>query len=64
MEIEKKDYRLLQKIAEDEYLLIHPETNAGNVLIEAEGIEANTVFSSSLSATFITSKERVLSFLR
>lgn len=43
MEIEKKDYRLLQKIAEDEYLLIHPETNAGNVLIEAEGIEAKTV---------------------
>ena len=43
MEIEKKDYRLLQKIAEDEYLLIHPETNAGNVLIEVEGIEAKTV---------------------
>ena len=43
MEIEKKDYRLLQKIAEDEYLLIHPETNAGNVLIETEDIEAETV---------------------
>ncbi len=42
MEIEKKDYRLLQKIAEDEYLLIHPETNAENVLLDINGIEAKT----------------------
>lgn len=36
-------YQLIQKIAADEYLLLHPETDAEVVLFAAEGITADNV---------------------
>lgn len=36
----KKNYQIIQKIGADEYLLLHPETNAENVLVEVEGLDA------------------------
>lgn len=35
----KKDYQIIQKLGEDEFLLLHPETNAENVVVDVEGIE-------------------------
>lgn len=39
----RKDYQILQRLAADSYLLLHPETNAANVLAAVEGIEGSTV---------------------
>lgn len=39
----EKNYQIIQKIAADEYLLLHPETDAAIVLLAAEGITANNV---------------------
>ena len=30
----------MQKLGDDDYLLLHPETNAGNVIVDVDGIEA------------------------
>lgn len=35
----KKDYQIIQKLGEDEFLLLHPETNAENVVVDVEGVE-------------------------
>ena len=40
MAITKKDYQVMQKLGDDDYLLLHPETNAGNVIVDVDGIEA------------------------
>ncbi len=40
MAITQKDYQVMQKLGDDEFLLLHPETNAGNVIVDVEGIEA------------------------
>lgn len=40
MTITKKDYQVMQKLGDDDYLLLHPETNAGNVIVDVDGIEA------------------------
>lgn len=40
MAITKKDYQVMQKLGDDDYLLLHPETNAGNVIVNVDGIEA------------------------
>lgn len=37
---ERKILKLYKKIGEDEFLLIHPETSAENILVDIEGIEA------------------------
>ena len=37
---ERKIFKLYKKIGEDEFLLIHPETSAENILVDIEGIEA------------------------
>lgn len=39
----EKNYQIVQKVAADEYLLLHPETDAAIVLLAAEGITANNV---------------------
>lgn len=39
MAITKKDYQIIQKVGEDEFLLLHPETNAENVVVDVDGIE-------------------------
>ena len=39
----QKNYQILQRLAADSYLLLHPETNAANVLAAVEGIEGSTV---------------------
>lgn len=38
-----KNYQILQKVAEDEYILLHPETSAENVLVDVDGITADDV---------------------
>ncbi len=43
MAITKVQYQALQKIAADEYLLLHPETDADIVKLAAEGITATNV---------------------
>lgn len=43
MAITEKKYQIIQKIAEDEYLLLHPETDADIVKLAVEGIEADNV---------------------
>lgn len=40
MAITQKDYQVMQKLGDDEFLLLHPETNAGNVIVDVDGIEA------------------------
>lgn len=40
MAVIKKDYQVMQKLGEDDFLLLHPETNAGNVIVDVEGITA------------------------
>ena len=37
----KKDYQIIQKLGEDEFLLLHPETNAENVVVDVEGVEGD-----------------------
>lgn len=37
----EKNYQIIQKVAEDEFLLLHPETKAENVIVNVEGIEAS-----------------------
>ena len=32
----KKDYQIIQKLGEDEFLLLHPETNAENVVVDVD----------------------------
>lgn len=39
----EKNYQIIQKVAADEYLLLHPETDAEIVLLAAEGITATNV---------------------
>ena len=39
----RKNYQIIQKVGEDEFIVLLPETDAGNVQVEAEGIEASTV---------------------
>lgn len=41
MAVTKKDYQVLQKLGDGDYLLLHPETNAGNVVVDVDGIEAD-----------------------
>lgn len=36
----QKDYQIVQKLGDDEFLLLHPETNAGNVVVDVEGVES------------------------
>ena len=43
MSIQTKNYQIIQKIAADEYILLHPETDASIVNLAAEGIEATNV---------------------
>ena len=38
-----KNYQILQKVAEDEYILLHPETSAENVIVSVDGITADDV---------------------
>ena len=38
-----KTYQILQEVGEDEYLLLHPETSAENVLVDVDGITADDV---------------------
>lgn len=40
MAITQKDYQIMQKLGDDEFLLLHPETNAGNVTVDVDGITA------------------------
>lgn len=40
MAITQKDYQVMQKLGNDEFLLLHPETNAGNVIVDVDCIEA------------------------
>ncbi len=35
----QKDYQIVQKVGEDEFILLHPETNAGNVVVDVEGVD-------------------------
>lgn len=37
----QKDYQIIQKIGDGEYVLLHPETNAGNVVVDVEGVEGD-----------------------
>lgn len=39
----RKNFQIYQKIGEDEYLLIHPETSADNVVVADSEIEGRTV---------------------
>lgn len=39
----EKNYQIIQKIGEDEYLILHPETTGKNVKVQASGIEAKDV---------------------
>ena len=40
MAVTQKDYQVMQKLGDDEFLLLHPETNAGNVIVDVDGINA------------------------
>lgn len=35
----QKDYQIIQKVGEDEFILLHPETNADNVVVDIDGVE-------------------------
>lgn len=39
----KKNYQIIQKTGEDEFLVLHPETTAENVIVDTDGIEATDV---------------------
>lgn len=39
----EKNYQIIQKVAADEYLLLHPETDAAIVKLAVEGISADNV---------------------
>lgn len=43
MSTQTKNYQIIQKIAADEYILLHPETDASIVELAAEGITADNV---------------------
>lgn len=43
MTVTEKGYQMIQKIAADEYLVLHPETDADIVKVAASGITATTV---------------------
>ena len=43
MATETKNFQIIQVTGEDEYLVVHPETTDDNVLVSAEGIEAETL---------------------
>lgn len=43
MAVTQKDYQVMQKLGDDEFLLLHPETNAGNVIVDVDGINAKDV---------------------
>lgn len=39
----EKNYQIIQKIGEEDFLVLHPETSGENVKVEAEGIAAKNV---------------------
>lgn len=43
MATETKNFQIVQVTGEDEYLIVHPETTDDNVLVAAEGIEAENL---------------------
>lgn len=43
MAVTKKDYQIMQKLGDDEFLLLHPETNAENVVVNVDGLEGDSV---------------------
>lgn len=45
MTVTKKDYQIMQKLGDDEYLLLHPETNAENVVVDVDGLESDNASS-------------------
>lgn len=43
MATETKNFQIIQKTGADDYLIVHPETSDDNVLVSAEGIEADNL---------------------
>lgn len=39
----EKNYQIIQKVGEDEFLILHPETSGDNVKVAADGIAASNV---------------------